>query len=76
MSAKPLHPCSVPGCGQLLEPHVLMCRAHWKRVPYRLRADVWAAWERWRCGAIDLDALREVQARATEAVCPRKGGVA
>jgi hypothetical protein len=69
-----LHPCSYPQCGALLKPHVLMCRAHWRRVPYPLRAEVWSAWEQYRCGQLAATDLAAVQDRATRAAV--KGGAA
>lgn len=69
-----LHACSVPGCGAVLRPHLLMCRTHWRRVPEPLQAEVWSAWERFRCGELSVTDLRDVQGRATAAVVA-KGGV-
>lgn len=64
------HECSVPGCAVRLPSHILMCRAHWRRVPYVFRSQVWAAWENWRCGHIGIAELRAVQDRATATVTP------
>ena len=69
----PTHQCSVPGCGRSLPLDMLMCRAHWFRVPKALRDEVWAAWRQYQRGTLGLDELREVQQRATDAVV--EGGV-
>lgn len=36
--------CSIPGCGNQIDPSRLMCRAHWYVVPKQMRDRVWATW--------------------------------
>jgi len=35
------HYCHVPGCEVEIQPRYLMCLAHWRRVPFRLKQVVW-----------------------------------
>ena len=68
MNGPHLHPCSVPGCGKLQPPHLLMCKRHWFQVPGGLRQTVLNAWAAWQRGDIGRDVLREAQDAATQAV--------
>ena len=36
--------CPVPGCCARIDSSRLMCRGHWRLVPWELRAAVWATW--------------------------------
>ena len=36
--------CPVRGCCARIDSSRLMCRAHWRLVPWELRAAVWATW--------------------------------
>ena len=36
--------CPVPGCCAGIDSSRLMCRGHWRLVPWELRAAVWATW--------------------------------
>jgi len=38
--SKNFHECAVPGCGVRISSKLLMCLAHWKRVPMRIRLNV------------------------------------
>jgi hypothetical protein len=38
--------CPVDGCEKPLKTGMLMCLAHWRRVPKRLAAEVWGTWRR------------------------------
>lgn len=39
------HECHVPGCHVAVPRRMLMCRAHWFRVPPALRDRVWATYQ-------------------------------
>lgn len=39
-----INSCSIPGCGNQIDPSRLMCRAHWYVVPKTMRDRVWATW--------------------------------
>ena len=41
------HTCHAHRCDRTVPPRLLMCRAHWFKVPRRLQAEVWA---RYRTG--------------------------
>lgn len=34
-------PCPVPGCTQLINPNMAMCRSHWNVVPGKLKQNVY-----------------------------------
>jgi hypothetical protein len=36
--------CPVIGCDERIDPSRLMCRRDWYRVPYAIRARIWATW--------------------------------
>jgi hypothetical protein len=38
------HPCPVDGCGQPVDPEKLVCPAHWRMLPWRLRRAVFASY--------------------------------
>lgn len=38
------HACHWPGCGQQVPPAMWGCRAHWFRLPRRLRELIWATY--------------------------------
>jgi len=63
-----LHTCSLPTCGTIIPDHCLMCRVHWRLVPYANRVEVRKAWEKYQSRELSITDLREVQARATAAV--------
>ena len=68
------HICAVPHCGEPVVHGHLMCRAHWRRVPNDVRADLAAAERAWRAAASTLArrealaVLRIAQAAAVDAV--------
>lgn len=35
------HKCHLPGCEREVQPRYLMCPAHWRAVPLRLKQAVW-----------------------------------
>ncbi len=35
------HTCHAEGCNLIVPPRMLMCAAHWRRVPRHLQAAVW-----------------------------------
>ena len=43
MSPAKTHTCPVPRCRKTIAIRLAMCRAHWFRVPARLRQQLWAA---------------------------------
>jgi len=43
-AASGTHPCPVTKCPVPVPGRMLMCALHWRQVPARLRANVWAAW--------------------------------
>lgn len=40
------HSCAVPGCGEKIPRRLLMCAAHWARVPLPLQRAVYATWRK------------------------------
>lgn len=38
------HTCHHPGCTKAVPPKMWGCLKHWRRLPQRLRAKVWAAY--------------------------------
>jgi hypothetical protein len=48
MTRDDYRPCPVDGCEARILPGLLMCRAHWYRVPRPLRAEVNEAWAAFR----------------------------
>lgn len=38
------HTCHADGCSVAVPPRLLMCAAHWRMVPRRLQADLWAVY--------------------------------
>src|ERR1700685_3835735 len=36
--------CPVPGCSARIDFSRLMCRGHWRLVPWEMRGSVWATW--------------------------------
>jgi hypothetical protein len=38
------HTCHWPGCDRQVPPAMLMCRAHWFRLPKALRDGIWRAY--------------------------------
>jgi hypothetical protein len=43
-SPGPRHKCLADSCEALVSSRMAFCRPDWRRVPYPLRAAVWAAW--------------------------------
>jgi hypothetical protein len=41
MSAPPRHACHWPSCRNEVPPKLLMCAAHWRRLPQPLRSRIW-----------------------------------
>ena len=64
--------CAVPRCGVEIKPAFLMCRSCWAAVPLFIRRRVYAAFDQYKRGEAGLAQLRNVQARAVEAVA--RGG--
>lgn len=63
--------CPISWCEEPHHTDKLMCRAHWFMVPEALRTEVWRAfhqYERRRDSRDRLQALRDAQKRAIEAV--------
>jgi hypothetical protein len=62
-------PCPVDGCTRRHQPHYLMCRPCWSKVPRHLRDAVYAAVATWRRTYEDADfqAMRAVQREAIAA---------
>jgi hypothetical protein len=40
------HYCAVPECGEMIPRRLLMCSAHWARVPLPLQRAVYATWRK------------------------------
>lgn len=40
------HTCHAIGCERNVPPKLLMCRAHWRKVPAALQRAVWATYRR------------------------------
>lgn len=38
------HECPIDGCAKRVPDHMLMCGAHWRRVPADLRSRLYRAW--------------------------------
>ena len=38
------HTCHWPGCGEHVPPKLWGCRAHWSKLPKRLRDKIWATY--------------------------------
>lgn len=43
--------CPIDGCAETIPSSLLMCRAHWRRVPGDLQREVYAAWKARLAGA-------------------------
>jgi hypothetical protein len=43
------HTCHAIGCARRVPPEMLMCKAHWMRVPMPIRRAVWGAYRRGQC---------------------------
>lgn len=39
------HSCHWPGCERQVKPAMWGCYGHWKRLPARIRADLWEAYK-------------------------------
>lgn len=39
-----IHTCHAKGCYTVVPPKLFMCLKHWKKVPKRLQAAIWAAY--------------------------------
>jgi hypothetical protein len=46
------HICHAEGCTIAVAPEMLMCRKHWRMVPYRMQRAVWNTYQPGQC---DLD---------------------
>jgi hypothetical protein len=46
MKNEPLHKCAAPHCDRQIRDGLLMCPAHWARVPYSTQRDLLNAWKR------------------------------
>ncbi len=60
------HHCHWPGCGKQTRPAVWGCRAHWMRLPRRLRDRVWATFRpgqerNWTPSREYLEVAREIR---------------
>ena len=44
-----VHECHARGCGVAVRPELLMCAAHWRIVPARIKAAVWANYRVGQC---------------------------
>jgi hypothetical protein len=71
------HTCHAEACEVHVPPKMLMCKTHWRMVPYGLRAAVWAAYqpgqERLDGTAFPTDEYLEVTRDAIEAVAEKEG---
>jgi hypothetical protein len=43
------HVCHARGCDVPVPPEMLMCRAHWFRLPSKIRRAVWASYREGQC---------------------------
>jgi hypothetical protein len=43
------HRCHARGCSVEVKPELLMCLAHWRRVPSKIQRAVWAAYRPGQC---------------------------
>lgn len=43
------HHCHARGCEKAVPPEMLMCAAHWRRVPKHIRDAVWANYRNGQC---------------------------
>ncbi len=60
------HRCHAKGCDVAVDPQLLMCLRHWRRVPRRLQNDVWKFY---RPGQeVDKNPSREYLAAAAAAI--------
>lgn len=46
---EPTHRCHATGCRVVVPPEMLMCRAHWARVPREIQRRVWGAYRKGQC---------------------------
>lgn len=73
-AAPPGHLCHAIGCPTAVPPKMLMCLRHWRMVPRRLQADIWATY---RTGQeVDKspsDAYLIAQEAAVNAVAAKEG---
>lgn len=66
MSGK--HKCAISNCTVEIGADYLMCGRHWRLVPVHLSHLAYEAYHKWQLDELSLDRLREVQARAIQAV--------
>jgi len=45
------HACAIPGCFVMVDSGLLMCPAHWRRVPKPVQRAVWNTWRNGPSGA-------------------------
>jgi hypothetical protein len=71
-------PCPWPGCGKRTRPGYLMCRAHWYRLPARIRSRIWDTYRPGQTLATAspeyLQALRDALEFARQAEAAGHGG--
>jgi hypothetical protein len=48
------HTCHARGCATPVKPEMLMCFAHWRRVPKKIQRAVWAAYRPGQCDDKDV----------------------
>lgn len=60
--------CCAPACGQRVPRGNLMCNPHWRQVPTKARAQVYAELDAWEAGTGTLGSLRDAQNAAVAAV--------
>ena len=62
------HDCPATGCTEQLPTSILMCKAHWARVPRPLQQQVIGAWRQYLGRHIDWDTYMAVRQSAIDAV--------
>lgn len=71
------HTCHAEGCDVHVPPRMLMCRKHWRMVPYGIQVAVWAEYqpgqERLDGTAVPTDDYLDVAREAVEAVAVKEG---
>jgi hypothetical protein len=60
------HTCHARGCTREVDPSLLMCLSHWKRVPKPLQHDVWRHYRKGQ--ELDRNPSREYLAAANAAI--------
>lgn len=69
------HRCAAIRCEHIIPPEMLMCYAHWKKVPKPIQNEVWRTYRKGQENDLSLigPGYREAVRAAVEAVAAKEG---